>query len=81
MHSFTDHASLLAVLGGGAEVASGINALPVTVRAWSARNRIPPEYWPDIIRLSETKGHPVTAEWLMHSTPARKREEQQAEAA
>lgn len=88
MESITDHASLIAALGGGAEVAAGlddvgseIRALPVNVRAWAARNRIPPEYWPGIIAFAKAKDRTVTAEWLMNTTPARKKHEGQEPAA
>lgn len=78
MESPTDHAGLIAALGGGAEIAEGLQGLSdpplaVTVRAWAARNKIPPEYWPGMIRIGESKGVAVTAEWLMQTTPARKR--------
>jgi hypothetical protein len=78
MESLTDHASLIRSLGGGAKVAEGLSALPdppkeVTVRAWVARNRIPPEYWPGIIRIGEALDVAVSAEWLMETTPPRTR--------
>lgn len=78
MEDFSDHAGLIAALGGGAIIEDHLKELPdppkaVTVRAWAARNKIPPEYWPGIIELGDTKGVAVTAEWLMRTTPARKR--------
>jgi len=66
-----DHASLITALGGAAKVAPAAETLPVNVRAWAARNRIPPEYWPGVISLAETVDIPVTADWLMRTTPAR----------
>jgi hypothetical protein len=67
----SDHASLIVALGGASVVASAVEALPVTVRAWSARNRIPPEHWEGIISLGDNKGVAVDAHWLMCTTPAR----------
>lgn len=68
-----DHAALIAKLGGAAQVANSsfVRTLPVNVRAWSARNRIPAEYWPGIIELAASIGRVVTADWLMRTTPAR----------
>ncbi len=72
MHdTISDHASLITSLGGAARVAEALSALPVTVRAWSARNRIPPEYWGGIIDLARLSEVDVGAEWLMNTTPAR----------
>lgn len=70
---FTDHAGLIAELGGAARVAEAdsLETRPVNVRAWAARNRIPPEYWPGFIALAEARGVNVTADWLMRTTPAR----------
>jgi hypothetical protein len=79
-----DHAELIQALGGGAIVATGLSdhsgetVLPVTVRAWLPRNRIPPEYWPGIIELAAAKGIAISADWLMRTTPARKRPEPEA---
>lgn len=78
MEPLTDHAGLIRSLGGGAAVAEGLADLPdppkdVTVRAWIARNRIPPEYWPGMIRLGEAANIVVTADWLMETTPPRTR--------
>lgn len=90
MESLSDHASLIGALGGGAKVADGLKDMAdapkdVTVRAWAARNRIPPEYWPEIIRLSAEAGlERIDAEWLMKTTPPRQRREEapsEAEAA
>jgi hypothetical protein len=68
-----DHAGLIAALGGAARVAEApsVETMPVTARAWTARNRIPPEYWPGIIEFAATLNVPVTADWLMRTTPAR----------
>jgi hypothetical protein len=68
-----DHQTLIAELDGAASVAEAIGALPVTVRAWAARNRIPPEHWPAIIKFAASKGLIVRAEWLMNTTPSRSR--------
>jgi hypothetical protein len=68
-----DHAGLIAALGGAARVAEApsVETMPVTARAWTARNRIPPEYWPGIIEFAATLNVSVTADWLMRTTPAR----------
>jgi len=75
MAKLSDHAALIVALGGAAEVAASpeVATLPVTVRAWVARNRVPPEYWPGLIIIAGRKGLSVTADWLMRSTPARRR--------
>lgn len=85
MDSLTDHASLIDKLGAAA-IADALADLPdppkgVTVRAWAARNKIPPEYWPTLIAFAESMGVAVDAAWLMNTTPARKRPEPEAEAA
>ncbi|MFZ3483888.1 carph-isopro domain-containing protein [Sphingomonas sp. 3-13AW] len=69
------HAALIAKLGGAAKLAASdaVDATPVNVRAWRARNRIPPEYWPGIIAVADAEGIEVDAEWLMRTTPARAR--------
>lgn len=69
----SDHNDLIEQLGGGAVVAAGIRELPVTVRAWKPRNKIPPEYWPKVIEFAEAKGLTISPEWLMNTTPARRR--------
>jgi hypothetical protein len=71
--TFHDHATLIAELGGAARVAdaAGIDTLPVNVRAWAARNRIPPEYWPGLIAFASSLSVVLTADWLMRTTPAR----------
>jgi hypothetical protein len=66
-----DHAGLINALGGAAKVAAAAETLPVNARAWSARNRIPPEYWPGLIALAAEQGVVVSADWLMRTTPAR----------
>jgi hypothetical protein len=73
MQSFHDHATLITALGGAAKVAAAqtVDTLPVNVRAWAARNRIPAEHWEGVIAFAETAGATVTADWLMRTTPAR----------
>ncbi|WP_198158630.1 hypothetical protein [Sphingomonas hankookensis] len=78
MSSFHDHASLILHLGGAAGLAAGISTHAVNVRAWVARNRIPPEYWPSVITYAASVGDAVSADWLMHTTPARRRAERAA---
>lgn len=87
MANISDHAELIRELGGAAKVSADLSErmgepiLPVTVRAWPIRNRIPPEYWPGIIGIAEAKGFAIDADWLMRTTPARKRPEPQPESA
>lgn len=73
MADFTDHRSLIIALGGAAHVAASpeVNTKPVNVRAWVARNRIPPEHWPGIIALATAQEKTVDADWMMRATPAR----------
>lgn len=73
MQSFHDHASLITALGGAAKVAAApsVCTLPVNVRAWAARNRIPAEHWEGVIAFASDGGAVVTADWLMRTTPAR----------
>jgi hypothetical protein len=68
---FDDHASLILALGGAAKVAIAADTLAVNARAWAARNRIPPEYWPGVIALAGEQSLVVDADWLMRTTPAR----------
>ncbi len=53
-------------------VAGALSQLPVTIRAWKMRSRIPPEHWPSIIQLAADKAVEVDADWLMRTTPPRK---------
>ncbi len=73
MQSFHDHASLISSLGGAAKVAAAptVDTLPVNVRAWAARNRIPAEHWEGVMAFAKVSGATVTADWLMRTTPAR----------
>jgi hypothetical protein len=73
LDEISDHSGLITHLGGAASIAGApsVKTHAVNVRAWSARNRIPPEYWPGIIEFAETLGATVTADWLMRTTPAR----------
>lgn len=70
-NDISDHAGLIGALGGAARVATAAETRPVNARAWAARNRIPPEYWPGVISLAEERGFEIDADWLMRTTPAR----------
>lgn len=79
MNNSTDHAGLIDSLGGAAKLSEGFDACesdlraqPVSIRAWAARNRIPPEYWPGVIKFAASLSVEVTADWLMLTTPARR---------
>lgn len=69
--TIVDHATLITALGGAARLASPLDTLPVTVRAWAARKRIPAEYWPSVIEFASSVNISVTADWLMRTTPPR----------
>lgn len=73
METIVDHSTLIAALGGNAEVARAGEWLAVTVGYWKSQNRIPPEYWPRIIEIAADKGLPsIDSDWLMTRWPARK---------
>lgn len=69
METITDHSSLISELGGDTVVAGGLeDCTRGRVQQWRFGNRIPPEYWPGIIRLAEAKGLAfVTSDWLMNT--------------
>lgn len=73
MDDISDHNALIELLGGGEAVASGIGESGGTVRAMKGRNKIPTEYWERLIAFAETKGIAITADWLMRTTPTRRR--------
>lgn len=72
MDNIRDHSGLIARLGGAAKVAGALGALPGTVRAWNARNRIPPEYWAGVIEAAQIADTAIDADWLMRTVPARR---------
>lgn len=67
MSTIANHAALIDALGGNKAVSNGINGCkPVTVGAWKRAGRIPPEAWPEILRMARAKGlHDITSDWLM----------------
>lgn len=67
MEAIADHRALIDTLGGNKVVSDGIDGCtPVRVGQWKLNNRIPPEYWPGIIRLAEALGHSeINSDWLM----------------
>lgn len=69
METIADHKSLIDALGGNTLVAAGIpDCTPVRVGQWKLGNRIPPEYWPDVIQIAGAKGLDfVTSDWLMNT--------------
>jgi hypothetical protein len=51
------HADIITALGGGTKLSRGLEALGrtvdrETVYAWKLRNRIPADYWPDIVEVA-----------------------------
>lgn len=69
MKPITDHRSLIDALGGGAALASKLEGCTAgRVRQWKIGNRIPVEYWPEIIMLAaEADFEGITSDWLMVS--------------
>jgi hypothetical protein len=69
MEPIDDHKALIDALGGNKAVSDEIDGCtPVRVGQWKLGNRIPPEYWPDFIRISEAKGFTnITSDWLMNT--------------
>jgi hypothetical protein len=55
METIADHKSLIDALGGNAEVARAGQWPAVRVGQWKAQNRIPVEYWPQIIAIAENR--------------------------
>lgn len=53
---FTSPAQAIDRLGGYRAVSSAMNRPLTTVASWFARNSIPVEAWPDLIRLAEGQG-------------------------
>lgn len=73
MSTVTDHRSLLDALGGNTAVSKEIEGcLPVRVGQWKINNRIPVEYWQDIIRIADAKAvEGIDSNWLMETCPPR----------
>lgn len=67
MERIEDHRGLIDALGGNKAVSDEIEGCPpVRVGQWKIGNRIPVEYWPDIIRMAEVKELSfITSDWLM----------------
>lgn len=67
METITDHRELIDALGGNKAVADDLGeCTAVRVGQWKIGNRIPVEYWPGIIGMSERKGITfVNSDWLM----------------
>lgn len=66
MEPIVDHADLIDKLGGNTVVAAEIEGCTRgRISQWKIGNRIPPEYWRDIIRIAAERGHPeITTDWL-----------------
>lgn len=71
MADLSDHTALLAALGGVPKVAQLLGQKPVTVRAWRARNRIPPEFWEELRIHAQDSGIEISADWLLSTMPKR----------
>lgn len=68
--ALANHSALISALGA-TRLAAELGTRAVTVRAWSGRNRIPPEYWPGVIAVADSDAINVDADWLMRTTPPR----------
>jgi hypothetical protein len=59
-------AEVIAVWPTAAELARDLGVPYPTVAAWRQRGSIRPEYWHDIVRAAQRRGHPeITAELLV----------------
>ncbi|AOR77199.1 hypothetical protein BES08_10895 [Novosphingobium resinovorum] len=67
------HRALIDALGGNTAVANGIEGCTaVRVGQWKIGNRIPVEYWPDIIRMAHAKDlSSISSDWLMNTVRPR----------
>ncbi len=67
MQTITDHRGLVDALGGNTAVANALtDCTPVRVGQWKISNRIPPEYWQEIIAAAHSKGlDQITSDWLV----------------
>ena len=66
------HARLIEHLGGFRLVATKLGLDPTTVWRWQG-NGIPPERWPDVLRLAKKIGLVVTLDQLMRASPVSRR--------
>lgn len=67
MKPVIDHRGLIDALGGNTAVSAEIEGCtPVRVGQWKINNRIPVEYWPEIIKMAVVKGlaH-IDSDWMM----------------
>lgn len=67
MKSIADHRSLIDALGGNKVLAGNLkDCTPSRVGQWKIGNRIPPEYWTEIITLAEASDlEGIDADWLL----------------
>ena len=52
----TGHTETIHMLGGAAPVADYLSVPKVRVDRWTARDRIPPEYWPSLEMMARARG-------------------------
>ena len=69
-----NHAEILDQLGGGKAVREGFARLDTqldveAIYAWKRRQRIPPEYWPEILTLAQHADLKVTTADLKAGLP------------
>lgn len=62
MANFSD---LIEFCGGASVLARKLNLRVNTVQKWKDRNSLPPEHWPRVIAIAESKGRKLTADRLM----------------
>lgn len=62
--------SIIDAFGSAAEVGRELHIPEVTPRAWRRRNRIPTNYWPDLIAAGRRRGLLINADTLLcaHTT-------------
>lgn len=73
MSNITDHRSLIDALGGNKAVAGKLtDCTPGRVGQWKIGNRIPAEYWLEIIALAAEVGvEGIHMTWLATNLPPR----------
>lgn len=79
MKTIADHRGLIDALGGNKALAGKLTGCtPSRVGQWKIGNRIPVEYWPEIITLAEAAEiNGITSDWLMRSIRPREMPVQQ----
>lgn len=61
--SFRDVIALLGHKSG--DIADALGVKSDVVRKWKMRDSIPPEHWPEVIKVASYLGHEITVDALM----------------